>query len=265
MPDSVISQALPFLPSTSADLAWTALVEDSGADVAIVSTDGRVHYSSPMLNWWALPNGGSATIGKTLHELFTTEFADERLELIRRVSSSQRTLVLYGIWRGVRTRTVIRPLLAPSPSKHPGAAGPSTAKKSDQFVLMVCRGFQAADRGTLPTDAEEAEAKQVDHGKLGVLTPRELEILQMIAQGMTTAAIAKVLFRSRKTIEAHRLSIGAKLGARNRVELARIALEAGLLQGQPGSHSHVTGRRYARAHSRSGAELGGGRSRGASD
>jgi DNA-binding NarL/FixJ family response regulator len=50
---------------------------------------------------------------------------------------------------------------------------------------------------------------------------------------MTTAAIAKKLFRSRKTIEAHRLSMGAKLGVRNRVELARIALEAGLLSGPP--------------------------------
>lgn len=235
------------------------MVEDSGADVAIISTDGRVYYTSPMLNWWVLPDGGSATIGKTLHELFTTDFADERLELVRRVASSQRTLVLYGIWKGVRTRTVIRPLLTADPMFSATAAGSSTNKKSDQFVLMVCRGFQSTDRGTLPTNAEEAEAKQVDHGKLGVLTPRELEILQMIAQGMTTAAIAKVLFRSRKTIEAHRLSIGAKLGARNRVELARIALEAGLLQGQPGSDSHVTGRRYARAHSRAAVEPGKGR------
>jgi len=215
-------------------LAWTSLVEDSGADVAVISADGKILFVSPTLSWWVGAALTPEALGRTLHEIFPADFADERLELVRRVAATQRTLVLYGIWKGVRTRTVLRPL-------HSDKIGEPSK------VLLVCRGYNNADRERSVGNADETEAKHVDHGRLGVLTPRELEILSFIAQGMTTAAIAKQLFRSRKTVEAHRLSIGAKLGARNRVELARIALEAGLLHGQPGSASHQTGRRYERA------------------
>lgn len=60
------------------------------------------------------------------------------------------------------------------------------------------------------------------------LTEREREVLTLLAEGMTIPEIAKQLFRSQKTIQTHRLSIGRKLGARNRVELTRIALQAGV-------------------------------------
>ena len=60
------------------------------------------------------------------------------------------------------------------------------------------------------------------------LTEREREVLALIAQGHTTAQIAKILYRSAKTIEAHRMSLGLKLRARNRVDLARFAMQAGL-------------------------------------
>lgn len=60
------------------------------------------------------------------------------------------------------------------------------------------------------------------------LTPRELEVLTMIGKGLTLPEIAEKLFRSQKTIETHRLSIGRKLGLSNRVELARVAIRAGL-------------------------------------
>lgn len=62
------------------------------------------------------------------------------------------------------------------------------------------------------------------------LTPREREILTMIAQGDSLAEIAQKLSRSLKTIESHRLAIGKKLGASNRVELTHIAIAAGLIK-----------------------------------
>jgi DNA-binding CsgD family transcriptional regulator len=64
---------------------------------------------------------------------------------------------------------------------------------------------------------------------LEVLTPREREILSHIAQGDSLPEIAQKLRRSLKTIESHRLSIGRKLKASNRVELARIAISQGLV------------------------------------
>lgn len=61
------------------------------------------------------------------------------------------------------------------------------------------------------------------------LTPREREILIKIAEGDSLPEIAQKLHRSLKTIESHRLSIGRKLKASNRVELAKIAIRAGLV------------------------------------
>ncbi|HXF45605.1 MAG TPA: response regulator transcription factor, partial [Burkholderiaceae bacterium] len=57
------------------------------------------------------------------------------------------------------------------------------------------------------------------------LTERELEVLQLIAQGLTSAQIAKRINRSIKSVEAYRTAIRAKLGARSTVDLARLALE----------------------------------------
>lgn len=60
------------------------------------------------------------------------------------------------------------------------------------------------------------------------LTNREREVLGLIGQGLSLAEIADRLYRSQKTIQTHRLSLGRKLGASNRVELARFAIQAGL-------------------------------------
>ena len=76
-------------------------------------------------------------------------------------------------------------------------------------------------------------AKNNDLGALASLTPRELEILYLIGQGLATADIAKQLHRSEKTVEWHRVSLGNKLGVSNRVELARIAIRCGLLAAVP--------------------------------
>ena len=66
------------------------------------------------------------------------------------------------------------------------------------------------------------------HAKLESLTRREREVLGLIGRGLSLPQIARQLHRSQKTIESHRLSLGRKLDASNRVELARIAITAGL-------------------------------------
>jgi len=61
------------------------------------------------------------------------------------------------------------------------------------------------------------------------LTNREREILQMAAEGMTTAAIAKRLSISPRTAELHRSRMMDKLGLNNQTELIRYALKRGIL------------------------------------
>ncbi len=63
----------------------------------------------------------------------------------------------------------------------------------------------------------------------GDLTPREREVLQMLARGMTNKAIARALAISVRTVETHRLSIRRKLDADTPAALVKYALERGWL------------------------------------
>jgi len=62
------------------------------------------------------------------------------------------------------------------------------------------------------------------------LTPREREVLQLLAEGGTTKEIAADLFVSVKTIETHRQHIMQKLGTRSIAELTKFAIREGLTQ-----------------------------------
>ena len=60
------------------------------------------------------------------------------------------------------------------------------------------------------------------------LTPRETEVVKLIAEGHTNREIAETLVISEKTVERHRANILEKLGMRDRVELTRYAIRRGL-------------------------------------
>ncbi len=61
------------------------------------------------------------------------------------------------------------------------------------------------------------------------LTPREREVLRLIALGHTNSEIASMLYVSVRTVENHRAGVMRKLGLRTRAELVRHAAEAGLI------------------------------------
>lgn len=62
------------------------------------------------------------------------------------------------------------------------------------------------------------------------LTARELEVVKLIAEARTNRQIAEALKVSEKTVESHRGNVLAKLGMRDRVELARYAIRKGLVE-----------------------------------
>jgi DNA-binding NarL/FixJ family response regulator len=66
-------------------------------------------------------------------------------------------------------------------------------------------------------------------GELAVLTPRQVEILQLIAEGHATRAIAERLHISVKTVETHRAQIMERLGVSDVPSLVRVAIRSGLV------------------------------------
>ncbi|MCH8152500.1 MAG: helix-turn-helix transcriptional regulator [Planctomycetes bacterium] len=96
-------------------------------------------------------------------------------------------------------------------------------------VLIVSSPVASAEHwDELQDHCEVVRAKVNDMGSLAGLSERELEVLALIGEGLSTTKIARRLHRTVKTVEWHRAAIGRKLGVTNRVEVAHIAIRAGL-------------------------------------
>jgi DNA-binding NarL/FixJ family response regulator len=87
--------------------------------------------------------------------------------------------------------------------------------------------YPGAVRALMREYIERARAGEAVHGEL--LTPREEEILKLVAEAHTNEEIAEMLVISKKTVERHRANILEKLGMRDRVELTRYAIRRGLV------------------------------------
>jgi len=117
-----------------------------------------------------------------------------------------------------------------------GASGYVLKSVADRDLVEACRAtmrgepflYPGAVRALIRDFLERArrgESPQADP-----LTPREAEIVKLIAEARTTREIAAELVLSEKTVERHRTNILAKLGMRDRVELVRYAIRRGLVE-----------------------------------
>jgi DNA-binding NarL/FixJ family response regulator len=111
------------------------------------------------------------------------------------------------------------------------------------FSEELHSAVRAVDRGevflspelTTPLLARllEAPASAEEQGPLARLTPREREVLQLIAEGQTNARIAKLLRLSEKTVEKHRGNLMAALDLHDTAALVRFAVKHGLVRLDP--------------------------------
>jgi DNA-binding NarL/FixJ family response regulator len=115
-----------------------------------------------------------------------------------------------------------------------GAAGYVLKRSADTDLIdaiqAVARGEQFVSPVTERAVIKEWLAGERDQRLEDPLTPRELDVVKLIAEAHTNKQIAQALHVSEKTVESHRANVLSKLGMRDRVELVRYAIRRGLVE-----------------------------------
>jgi DNA-binding NarL/FixJ family response regulator len=114
-----------------------------------------------------------------------------------------------------------------------GASGYVLKSGADEDIVDACRATMRGESFLYPSAVNTLVRDYIDRGENeqpDILTPRELEVLKLIAEAHTSKEIAEQLVISVKTVERHRQNILDKLGLRDRVELTRYAIRRGLIQ-----------------------------------
>jgi len=119
-------------------------------------------------------------------------------------------------------------------SLRAGASGYVLKSDADQDIVEACRQTMRGQSFLYPSAVTTLVRDYIDRGKpddqFDILTPRELQVLKLIAEARASKEIAKELVISIKTVERHRANILDKLGMSDRVELTRYAIRRGLIQ-----------------------------------
>jgi two-component system, NarL family, invasion response regulator UvrY len=111
-----------------------------------------------------------------------------------------------------------------------GARGYVTKASAPEVLVDAISAVARGERYLSP-DVESGIAQQTSsqaRSVVNTLTAREFEVLRLLARGETVRGIGGKLGLSEKTIANHQSAIREKLGARNGVQLARVAAELGL-------------------------------------
>jgi DNA-binding NarL/FixJ family response regulator len=116
-----------------------------------------------------------------------------------------------------------------------GASGYVLKSGADTDIVAACRAAMRGDSFLYPSAVTSLVRDYVaragnDAGAFDILTPRETEVVKLIAEARTSKEIAASLSISVKTVDRHRQNILDKLGMRDRVELTRYAIRRGLIQ-----------------------------------
>ena len=117
-----------------------------------------------------------------------------------------------------------------------GASGYVLKSEANRDLIEACRAAMRGESFVYPAAASALVRDYLERAAAGEeipedpLTPRELDVIKLIAEGLTSEEIAEALIISPKTVERHRANILEKLGMRNRVELTRYAIRRGLVE-----------------------------------
>jgi DNA-binding NarL/FixJ family response regulator len=117
-----------------------------------------------------------------------------------------------------------------------GASGYVLKSVADRDLVEACRATMRGEPFVYPEAVKALIRDHLERVAAGEavpedpLSPRESEIVKLVAEGHTSREIAELLVISEKTVERHRTNILEKLRMRDRVELTRYAIRRGLIE-----------------------------------
>ena len=117
-----------------------------------------------------------------------------------------------------------------------GASGYVLKSVADRDLVEACRATMRGEPFVYPAAVNALIRGYLERARDGgseagdLLSPRESEIVKLVAEGNNNREIAQALVISEKTVERHRANVLGKLGMRDRVDLTRYAIRAGLVE-----------------------------------
>jgi DNA-binding NarL/FixJ family response regulator len=117
-----------------------------------------------------------------------------------------------------------------------GASGYVLKSVVDRDLIEACRATMRGEPFLYPGAVRALVRDHLERARRGEshredpLSPRETEVVKLIAEGQGNREIAETLVLSEKTVERHRANLLEKLGMRDRVELTRYAIRRGLIE-----------------------------------
>jgi DNA-binding NarL/FixJ family response regulator len=151
------------------------------------------------------------------------------LQAAREIASRRRDLPILILSMYDREQYFFEALAA-------GASGYVLKRQADKDVVEACRAALRGQPFIYPrvmSTLMQRYLERLERGERpgrGPLTPRETEIVKLIAEGHTSQEIAELLVISPKTVERHRANVLEKLDMRDRVEVTRYAIREGLIE-----------------------------------
>jgi DNA-binding NarL/FixJ family response regulator len=175
----------------------------------------------------AVEKATSADIDLAILDVAMPKFTG--LQAVREISRRRRDLPILLLSMYDREQYFFEAVAA-------GAAGYVLKRQADRDLIAACRAALRGESFIYPLALSRIMCRYLDRvGRgeqpgSGPLTPRETQVVKLVAEGQSSRDIAEVLTISLKTVERHRANILDKLGMRDRVELTRYAIRAGLVE-----------------------------------
>lgn len=199
------------------DVAWDVLASDPTVGLSIVDEDAHTLFCNKKAAEYYVGIGGTPEqcLGMGWAANLPPKAVDLRKGLLAKVRETNGPLMMRTILNGVQIYAVIYPV-------------PGRTNEKAQFVLILRNVPSGGTANQFMATMPVVESEEIDLGPLDVLSPRELEVLALVGQNLSSKEIGAILHRSEKTVENHRYAISKKLQGASAVELASIARQAGL-------------------------------------